>query len=201
MANLASALIIVVTTCASLLYVLKRPRLDVRQKLTVLILAMLAGVPVGFVLFVLLSLVNIMRFWDTGIWDRERRGVSVLRGAHGRPAELDACPHRQHDQRRRSPEIGDGRAGHVHDRRGGNACGHGPGTDRRENVPDRRAGCAGRRPTIADGDNRRGGVIPPHRRGNRGWFLLVERRLLAMLVELFVLLIVTVVATIVHRYQ
>lgn len=48
--NLASALIIAVTTGASLLYVLKRPHLDGRQKLIVLALAMLAGVPVGFVL-------------------------------------------------------------------------------------------------------------------------------------------------------
>jgi len=58
-----------VTTCASLLYVMKRPHLDGGQKLTVLALAVLAGVPVSYVLFVLLSLVNIMRFWDTGIWD------------------------------------------------------------------------------------------------------------------------------------
>ena len=65
--NLASALIIAVTTGASLLYVLKRPHLDGRQKLIVLALAMLAGVPVGFVLFVLLSMVGIMLFWDTGI--------------------------------------------------------------------------------------------------------------------------------------
>ena len=65
--NLASALIIAVTTCASLFYVLKRPHLDGRQKLMVLALAMLAGVPVGFALFVLLSMVGIMLFWDTGI--------------------------------------------------------------------------------------------------------------------------------------
>ncbi len=65
--NLASALIIVVTTGASLLYVLKRPHLDGRQKLIVLALAVLAGVPVGFVLVVLLSMVGIMLFWDTGI--------------------------------------------------------------------------------------------------------------------------------------
>ena len=65
--NLASALVIAATTCASLLYVLKRPHLDGRQKLMVLALAVLAGVPVGFVLFVLLSMVGIMLFWDTGI--------------------------------------------------------------------------------------------------------------------------------------
>ena len=65
--NLASALIIAVTTGASLLYVLKRPHLDGRQKLMVLALAMSAGVPVGFVLFVLLSMVGIMLFWETGI--------------------------------------------------------------------------------------------------------------------------------------
>ena len=65
--NLASALIIAVTTGASLLYVLKRPHLDGRQKLIVLALAVLAGVPVGFALFVLLSMVGIMLFWDTGI--------------------------------------------------------------------------------------------------------------------------------------
>ncbi len=65
--NLASALIIAVTTCASLIYVLKRPHLDGRQKLIVLALAMLAGVPVGFVLFVLLSLVGLMLFWETGV--------------------------------------------------------------------------------------------------------------------------------------
>ena len=46
---------------------LKRPHLGGRQKLTVLALAVLAGLPVGFVLFVLLSLVGIMLFWDTGV--------------------------------------------------------------------------------------------------------------------------------------
>ena len=65
--NLASALIIAVTTGASLLYVLKRPHLGGRQKLIVLALAMLAGVPVGSVIFGLLSMVGIMLFWDTGI--------------------------------------------------------------------------------------------------------------------------------------
>jgi len=53
--NLASVLIIAVTTGASLLYVLKLPHLGGRQKLTVLALVALAGVPVGFVLFVLLN--------------------------------------------------------------------------------------------------------------------------------------------------
>ncbi len=65
--NLSSALIIAVTTGASLLYVLKRPHLDGRQKLIVLALAMLAAVPVGFVLFGLLSMAAIILFWDTGV--------------------------------------------------------------------------------------------------------------------------------------
>ena len=65
--NLVSALIIAVTTGASLLYVLKRPHLDGRQKLTVLALAVLAAFPVGCVLFFFLSLAGIMLFWETGI--------------------------------------------------------------------------------------------------------------------------------------
>ena len=67
--NLVSALIIAVTTCASLLYVLKRPHLDVGQKLIVLVIAMLVSVPVGFMLFVLLAFVGIILFWGTGILD------------------------------------------------------------------------------------------------------------------------------------
>ena len=174
MANLASALIIVVTTGASLLYVLKRSHLDGRQNLIVLLLATLAGVPVGSVLFVLLSLVGIILY--LGYRDRERRGNSVLLGADGRSVELDACPDSQHRQRRRSRRIGDGHAGHVRDRPAGNTGGGQSGNIRSGDVRDGRSGSAGHRPTVADRDNRRRGVLPSHRSGDRRRFLLVGHR-------------------------
>lgn len=67
MINLASALVIVATTLAALLYVLTRPHLDGRRRLMVVALGVLAGVPAGFVLFALLSMASVILFWDSGV--------------------------------------------------------------------------------------------------------------------------------------
>ena len=200
--NLASALIIAVTTCASLLYVLKRPHLGGRQKLIVLALAVLAGVPVGFVLSVLLSLAGIMLFWDTGI------GGDVVFLYFSAPMAVllnlmlvliasminaGAAP--------KSETV-------MHD----TSVTAGQGTP----------GAMDQEPTAVSTSQTAGLVAPDAGRllligtiavavffllvvvgivGGFFWWDTDLRTLLAMSVALFVLLLVMVVATIVHRYQ
>ena len=60
----AIIIIIIIATGASLLFLLKRPNLSGDQKLVALLIFMVAGVPVGGLLFLVLAFAAMMVFWE-----------------------------------------------------------------------------------------------------------------------------------------
>lgn len=64
-----SAIVIGATTIASFVCVLKRPQLTGSQKVGVLLTAMASGIPVGFLVFVPVSALDLILFWDRGVSD------------------------------------------------------------------------------------------------------------------------------------
>ena len=64
MTAIAWAIIIIIATGASLLFLLKRPNLSGDQKLVALLIFMVVGVPVGGLLFLVLAVAAIMVFWE-----------------------------------------------------------------------------------------------------------------------------------------
>ena len=81
---IVSTIVIGATTIASFVYVLKRPQLTGSQKVGVLLAPMASEIPVGFLIFVPLTAVGLILFWDQGTSDQ----LAFVRGrAHGIPAE------------------------------------------------------------------------------------------------------------------
>lgn len=62
-------IIIAIAGGASLLFLLNRPNLSVWQKLTVLLIFVAAGIPVGGLLFLVFAVAGLWLFWDTGASD------------------------------------------------------------------------------------------------------------------------------------
>lgn len=61
--------IIAIASGASLLFLLNRPNLGVWQKLIVLLIFVVAGVPIGGLLFLVFAVAGLWLFWDTGASD------------------------------------------------------------------------------------------------------------------------------------
>ena len=82
--SIVSAIVIGATTIASFVYVLKRPQLTGSQEVGVLLAPMASEIPVGCLIFVPLTAVGLILFWDQGTSDQ----LAFVRGrAHGMPAE------------------------------------------------------------------------------------------------------------------
>ncbi|MDE2788268.1 MAG: hypothetical protein OXL37_16635 [Chloroflexota bacterium] len=67
--SLVAWVIVAIACGASLLFLLNRPNLSSGQKLIVLLIFVIAGVPVGGLLFLVFAVAALWLFWDTGASD------------------------------------------------------------------------------------------------------------------------------------